>query len=762
MVIDTRSDPQLPLARLRARGQTVELRAADLRFTEGEAAQFMNEVMGLDLEAGAVAALAERTEGWIAGLQMAALSMRDRKDVDEFIASFSGTNRYILDYLLEEVLAGEPPEIQRFLLDTSILERLTAALCDAVTGVREWKADSRDSASSTPYDSQFILEYLDKANLFLAPQDDARTWYRYHQLFADLLRIQLQKSLGGEGVARLHLRAAEWHEENGSILEAIQHASLAADEERVERLIEQSYMEMVSRGEQSGMRYWTSKLSKEQVYRRPWLCIYEAYSHSWFGELDEAELLLSRAEQHLRSGISNPETQAMQGLFVYVKSRVTAMRGDLRQAIEHCLAARENIPARNLSLQFDSRVTLGYEYFLLGDYTHANPILNETVITGTPAKAVVNSVAAACILARMYAIQGLLKKSVSTYQNAMQLIAESDGQHRDAWALVEAGLAEANRERNELEAALAHVKQSLSLMPWWGKSDDFVLASVTLGRILLAQAKLSEAREAVEKALQLTQTRGVFSEACEEAEVAQVRIWLALDDLQAASRWTDTLKERLRPGVDPGFEDELRQMALARVYLALNRIHEAAERLSHLEATARSAGRMGRVIEILLLKASALSQAGDSEKALLAVTEGLRLAAPEGYMRVFLDEGKPMQRLIAQWLAQAVDSPLRDYAEHLLYLFDGEANLVSARQENGAKDGAPARRSGQTLEEPLSQRELEVLQLLAVGKTNQEIAQKLIISAGTVKAHTASIYRKLGAANRTEAAARARQLGMLN
>ena len=254
LVIATRSDPPLPLARLRARGQTVELRAADLRFTEPEAAQFLNDVMGLHLDAGSVAVLEERTEGWIAGLQMAALSMRDREDVLGFIEGFSGTNRYILDYLLEEVLASQSPEIQRFLLYTSILERLTAPLCDAVLANDEGskrEGDDRSTVSESLFvgQSASILEYLERANLFLVPLDDERIWYRYHHLFADLLRTQLQKSLGAQGVAQLHVRAAEWHEQNGSILEAIHHASMASDDERVERLIEQNYMEMMSRGE---------------------------------------------------------------------------------------------------------------------------------------------------------------------------------------------------------------------------------------------------------------------------------------------------------------------------------------------------------------------------------------------------------------------------------------------------------------------------------------------------------------------------------
>jgi LuxR family maltose regulon positive regulatory protein len=758
LVIATRSDPPLPLTRLRARGQMVELRTADLRFTEPEAAQFLNDFMGLSLDTGSVAVLEERTEGWIAGLQMAALSMRGREDVRGFIEGFSGTNRYIMDYLLEEVLASQSPEIQRFLLYTSILERLTAPLCDAVLANDEGakrEGDDRSTRSESLFAGQSasILEYLERANLFLVPLDDERIWYRYHRLFADLLRIQLHRSLGAQGVAQLHVRAAEWHAQNGSILEAIHHASMASDDERVERFIEQNYMELVSRGEQSWIRSWTGKLSKELVYSRPWLCIYEAYSHSWFGELDEADRLLEEAEKRIRSETSAPDARAMQGLLAYVKSRVTAMRGDIHRAIEFCLEAREYTPASNLALQLDTRITLGYEYFLNGDYANASPILNETIRLGITTGAVINTVAASCLMARLVAVQGLLNKSYDTYQIAAQSIPEASGQHLGARALVEIGIADLLCEWNDLDAALVHIRQGLALLPLWGKADDWALAYITLARIHLAQANRSDAIEAVEKATQLIQTRGVFSEARHAVEIAQVKLWLAQGDLQAAHRWAASQGERLSSDDRFGFENELTHITQARVYIAQNKPNKAIDLLSHLEEAARSAGRMGRVIEILLLQALALREIGDSKRALLALTKCLTLAEPEGYVRVFLDEGQPMQMLLAQWLAHASAGPLRDYAIRLLSHFDAEPHIITAAQEKASPAG--------DLVEPLSQREVEVLHLIALGRTNKEIARQLVVAPGTVKAHTASIYRKLDVANRTEAVARARQLGIL-
>ena len=758
LLIASRSDPVLPLARWRGRGHTVELRAADLRFTQAEAAQFLRDVMGLQLDAASVAALAERTEGWIVGLQMAALSMRDRKDVPSFIEGFSGTNRNILDYLLEEVLAGQPPAIQRFILYTSVLERLTAPLCDAVLGNDEGSKSEDDERSTaaeslSPQPSASILDYVERANLFLVPLDDKRIWYRYHHLFADLLRAKLQESLGAQGVAQLHLRASDWHAKNGSVLEAIYHASMASDDRRVERLIDQNYMEILNRGEMSWLRSWTGKLSKELVHSRPRLCIYEAMSHAWFGELDEAEQWLEEADRHLRAGVLAPEARPMLGHLAYIRSRVTAMRGDLDRAIELCLVAREHIQADDLAMQLDTRITLGYEYFLKGDFGHADPILHETIRLGSAAGSVLNTLAASCILARAYAVQGLLRRSYDLYEAAAQFIPEASGQHLGAQALVAVGIADVQCEWNDLESALVHASNGLALMPWWGKADDFALAYITLARIHLARANKSGAAEAIEKASQLGRVRGIFSEARKAVEVARVKLWLAQGDLQAADRWASSDRNRAGPNDRFRFENELADMTRARVLTAHRRPKEAISLLSQLEDSARSGGRQGRLIEIMLLKALALQAVGDTAQADVCLRRSLSLAEPEGYVRLFLDEGQPAQMLLAQWLAHSGNDPLREYAARLVSLFNAEApGVAAAKEEPSQPDG---------LVERLSQRELEVLHLLAIGSTNQEIAHHLIVAAGTVKAHTASIYRKLDVANRTEAVARARQLGIL-
>jgi LuxR family transcriptional regulator, maltose regulon positive regulatory protein len=427
------------------------------------------------------------------------------------------------------------------------------------------------------------------------------------------------------------------------------------------------------------------------------------------------------------------------------------MRGDLPRAIDLCLAACETIPADNLSLRFDRQVTLGYEYFLSGDYASASQILNEAIQAATATGALIYTVAAACFMARLHAVQGQLHQASETYQKLAHLIPEASGEHRDARALVEVGMADLLCERNQLDAALAHVREGLALLPWWGKVDDLVLAYITLARIELAQANRGNAKKAVEEATQLVQTRGVFPEARNAVKMAQVRLWLAEGDLHAAARWAAIQEKRLSSDGRFGVGDELAQISLARVWIAHNKPHEATSLLAHLEETARAAGRMGRVIEILLLEALARQALGDSGRAIVALAECLAMAEPEGYARVFLDEGLAMQMLLAQWLSRADPGTARDYAARLLSQFDAEAYAVGAAQTSPAGE----------LAEPLSEREREVLHLVALGMTNKEIAQQLIVAPGTVKAHTASIYRKLDVANRTEAVARAREFGIL-
>ena len=310
IVIATRADPPLQLGRMRAHGQILELRTQDLRFTSEEVTEFLNAVMWLGLSMDDIEALESRTEGWVVGLKMAALSLQGHANVSEFIQAFSGSHRYVLDYLLDEVLWRQPAHVQDFLLETSILDKLNGSLCDALTN---------EGGRRSGEGGQAVLEYLEKSNLFVVPLDDHKQWYRYHHLFADLLHARLQQISKIQDIAALHARAAQWFQHNGSTDEAIHHASLTSNNEWVEQLIEQNYMEMYHRGEASSIRSWTGKLSKELIFRRPWLCIYEAQSHALFGQLDEADVLIAKAEEHLQLEIPAADTKSMLGHIAFIK-----------------------------------------------------------------------------------------------------------------------------------------------------------------------------------------------------------------------------------------------------------------------------------------------------------------------------------------------------------------------------------------------------------------------------------------------------------
>jgi LuxR family transcriptional regulator, maltose regulon positive regulatory protein len=753
VIIATRIDPPFPLARMRTSEQVLEIRTRNIQFTRDEINDYYKDVMGMQLSQEDLAILEGCTEGWAAGLQMAALAMQSLDIYNsflrkQFLHSFQGSQRYIMDYLLEEVLNNQSPEVRRFLLITSILDRLTASLCDAVLAEGEEQEVNTDAPTGSQ--SASMLAYLERANIFLVPLDDKRIWYRYHHLFADLLQFQLQVALGTQGVARLHLLASVWYEHNGLTLDAIHAASLAGDLDRVECLIERNYFELMSSGEMNSMALWTQKISKELLYMRPKLCIYEAMSRLWFGQLDEANFLLSEAEKRIGAHLTEPDTVSV-AFLTYVQSRFAAMKGDLRRAIALNLDARQKTPAGDQGMQLTMGITLGMEYFLYGDFDHAITTFQEIVEHAYTCNNISDGVAAYALLGRLYAVQGKLQTAREMLQMAVLWLNETGNRLQGARGLVNIGLAAVLCERNDLEEALTFAEKGLELVPLWGKVDDLVLGYFVLARILTAQEKWVAAGEVVDKANQLIQVCSVFSEAHALAEIAQVRRWLNKGDFQSANQWAAAFDGKVVDSEDPfQFQVELSRMTRVRVFMTQNQLNEAIVLLCSLEEIARAHGRMGRVIEILILQALVLDRMGDFEQANSALTQSLQLAAPEGYLRIFLDEGQSLRKLLSKWLGHNAGSPLSDYAFRLLSQFD-----------YGPEDKQKKISQIQSLHEPLSQRELEVLRYVALGRTNQEIARQLIVSTGTIKAHAASIYRKLDVNNRTEAVAHARELGLL-
>ncbi len=761
LVIASRSDPLLPLARLRARSQAVELRAADLRFTSAEVTEFLNDVMGLRLDPASIAVLEERTEGWIAGLQMAALSMRDREDVAGFIAGFSGTQRYILDYLLEEILSVQPPEVQQFLLRTSILDRLSAPLCDALL------AEPDGPASSGPSASEPLLDHLERTNLFLLPLDDERTWYRYHHLFSDLLRARLDQLQPGLSPL-LHARAAAWLEQAGMTVEAINHTLAAGDFDRAARLVEENSTRLLAQGELNALMSWLDVLPADLRSRRPWLCIHQAYALLFAGRSAEVGTLLDQAESALE--VRGPEARAIMGAMAAVRAFAAAILVQDEEALAQASEAATLLDPGDLFDQALVAFARGYALHSQGRLPEARSAYEEEIRLSRLMQNDAALMIGLTALARVLGDQGYVRQTRALLEQALADARKAGARHAGFIARLQAHLAAMLYEQNELQAAHSLLSDALSRSRFWLNPNHLATLQTLMTRVLLAQGDLPAARAAIEETDRIRRTEPLSDWIRRSLELDVVCIWLALraagqvplsgDPLaeQSALIVASWRRELSGPPPSPGALlsqiDELPRLGLARVALDAGRPDEAAAWLEPVIRSAKAAGHCGAAIYSLVLKASALQgrRDGHMPPALAALQEALTLAEPGGYVRPFLNEGQPMQMLLAQWMAHASPGPLRDYAACLLSQFSTQAHWMAHDQKAATPDG---------LIEPLSRRELEVLQLLALGKTNQDIAQQLIVAPGTVKAHAASIYRKLDVANRTEAVARARLLGLL-
>ena len=802
LVIATRSDPPLPLTRLRARGQLVELRVTDLSFTESEAAQFLNDVMALHLDAGSVTTLKERTEGWIVGLQMAALSLRDRKDVSKFIEAFSGTNSYILDYLLEEVLASQSIEIQRFLLFTSILDRLTAPLCDAITSASLSAGLASDEGSKSAEEnrltrsegfsfgpSTFTIEYLERANLFLIPLDDERRWYRYHHLFADLLRARLSQLFPGLS-PRLHARAAAWLEREGMTVEAINHTLSAGEYERAARMVEENTARLLAQGELNALMSWIEMLPVELRLARPWLCVHQAYALIFAGRTGEVWPLLTQVETMVEAASSQDiasldgeayktdvtamrmtEVRALKGAAAAIRAFANAIMVQDAESLYLAHQARELLAVEDLFNQSLVTWALGYILHSQGRLSEARTAFEEQIRLSRTMHNDATLMIGLTALARVFADQGKLNQARVLLEETLAEARQKGVRNLGFIARLEAHLAGVLCEQNQLEAAYQLLLDALNHGRFWLNPNHLASIHVYLARVQLAGGNFQEAWSTISEADRIRRRTQLSPWLKNSLEAAIVWIWLALkaggmefipsDPLAERSHlllasWRRELTDRAeRRDSHLDLRLETISLILAREALISGQIDEALSLLEPVVGSAKAAGHYDIAIGALILVALAYQKKGarNMGRILTILEEVLSLAEPGGYVRVFVNEGQCMQRLIAQWLAQADSSPLRDYAIRLLSQFNGGPHRVPAAQE-------PVSSTGELIE-PLSRRELEVLHLIALGKTNQEIAEQLVVAAGTVKTHAASIYRKLEAANRTEAVSRARQLGLL-
>jgi LuxR family maltose regulon positive regulatory protein len=736
LVIASRSAPPLQLARLRARGQLVELHAADLRFTPDEAATFLNRVMGLNLAVEHIATLEARTEGWIAGLQLAALSMRGREDIPGFIAAFSGSQRYILDYLVEEVLQRQAESVQTFLLQTSLLERMTGPLCDALT----------DTGSG-----QAMLDRLERANLFVVPLDDGRHWYRYHRLFADFLRARLRQ-MWPDQVPDLHRRASEWYEQSGQIAEAIDHALSAGDFERTARLVEQAAEATLMRSEFATLLRWFEALPEEAMRARPILRVYRVGLQMVNGQPQEV------IEAQLQEAVQADTDGSILAGATAIRAFIAAHQGDARQSVELARQALELLPEESLFLRSSVAGFLGLGYLYTGDIVAADRVLDEAIRIGRKVGNLLTVVVSLCHLAELSVLQGQLRRARAFYDQALEVGADGQGRARPIACLALMGLGQLLREWNDLGAATRHFEEGIELSRKWGEVGA-VQGYVGLALVSQARGDAEGARRAIQKARQLAAEFDATEKDILLVTMCQVRLWVAQGDVGAVLRWAE---ER---GVSRGeLEKEaasaslplyraLEYVALARLLVAQGRFEEVPELLESLLQVAEAAGWMGLVIEALALRALALRGRGKTPQALTALQRALSLAEPEGYVRIFVDEGQPMAELLSALSRQRspADS-LQIYVSKLLSAFE----LESSKLQLG---GSPVRPSA--LIEPLSERELEVLRLVAAGLSNREVAERLVVAVSTVKTHVNNIYRKLDVSTRTQAVARARELNLL-
>lgn len=723
LIILTRADPPLPLARLRARGQLAELRANDLRFTPGEAAAFLNSAMGLALSADQIAALDARVEGWIAGLQMAALSLQglDEPGVAHLIAGFSGRHHFILDYLTDEVLQRQPPPMQRFLLTTSILDSMCGDLCDTL----------EDGA----HHGQATLAQLHRANLFLTPLDAEHVWFRYHHLFSDLLRARLQKSRP-DAVPELHRRAATWYDRHSLASEAIRHA-LAANAygwaaDMLERALQDP--DVLAVINVAHLQHWLDSLPDEVLRVRPQLQLVAARMFYVTGRPEPAERLLQALERALQDRLPDAETETLLGLLTVDRASYVAMQGYVHQAIELARQALVHLPEDSLTARMRAAAVLGLAHFRAGDVAAASMALGQAIAAAQAAGIAFAAVPFACNLADIQIVQGQLRQAMYTCQQAMDM-GMVDGKTTAALGYVELEMAKVLYEQDELQDATRHAAEGLAHLEQAGTPDSFGVGHAWLARIRQAQGYDAEALAAVQKAQQMARQCNV-SRLIHLMSAYQARIWLAQGHRSEAAGWARDYEQLGAAEYLREFED----LTLVRVFLAEGRLAEALAWLDRLQASAEKAGRMGVVLETSFLRAVAFQAQRNLNMALVALRRTLVLAAPEGYVRLFVDEGQVAARLLAQINLTNAEASLVEYSRRLLVA------LGHSSQEPFAPDATL--RTVQPLIEPLSRRELQVLHLLAEGLTNLEIAQRLYISLPTVKSHARSIYGKLGVHSR--------------
>lgn len=753
VTITTRSDPPLPLGRLRSNGCLVELRAADLRFTSDEARVLLNDVMGLELGPADINTLDERTEGWAAGLQLAALSIRGRDDAAAFVNAFAGSHRFVLDYLLEEVLNRQSDDVRAFLLDTSVLRQMNAPLCSALTG----RGDARQ-----------VLEMLERDNVFVVPLDDERAWYRYHHLFADALRARL-RSEQPERVAELHGAASRWYAEHGSLAEAVDHAESSGDVERTADLIELALPDLRKQRRGDTMHAWVNGMPEEVVHRRALLATLMAWSRLSQGDLDSVEAWLDAAEtaleskQHVaveeaRTALAaaveawEQEVRELPAMVAVYRASVAQARGDVAGTVAH---ARHALDLANPTDHFSRGAAagfLGLAAWAAGDLTTAVDTFSEALANLHAAGNLADALGATVVLANMWLARGRPDEARRQYERALAAANRHPGPLATTGDL-HIGLADILREHDELDAAAEHLETARQLGASASLPENRHRWYTTKAGLLRAHGDLDGAVEMLESAAPLYQP-GFFPDVRPIA-AAKARVRISQGQLAEVADWAVETATTVTDA--PSYLSEFNQLTLARLLIAENRanvpgvaptgtLEDVVRMLDRILRSAKAANRTGSLVEARMLRALAHAAAGNTEAALgdlaAAVTDGV----PAGYCRLFLDEGAPMQDLLHAVVRERRGHGASEYAGQLL-------DTVTTRPQRLA--AAP------TTDEALSDRELEVLRLLATDLTGPEIARQLYVSVNTLRTHTKHIFTKLEVNTRRAAVTRATELNLL-
>ncbi len=746
LLMTTREDPKLPLARLRARNQLTEFRASDLRFTANEAAGFLNEVMGLQLKPEDISALENRTEGWIAGLQMAALSLQGRDDTAQFIREFTGSHRFVLDYLAGEVLQRQPSHIHRFLLDTAILDRLCGPLCDVVTGRS---------------DSQATLEALERSNLFIVPLDDRRHWYRYHHLFADVLRARSSQA-SIEALPSLHQRASRWFEANGFQAEAIRHSLAAGDHAQAAALIEMIWPQMDGTFQTTTWMRWVKALPQELVQVRPVILAGIAWSLLGEGKLEAGEARIEEVEKWFNDKSPPPPEMVVvdHEQFRFLPSSMAIARayhaqaiGDVPATAAFARQALQLLPEENHILHGQAASLLGLSYWAVGKLEDAYLALKDTMQHFRLVGNVSFAISVTYGMADILITQGQLRAAATIYEASLRKVKEQASPLFPGIAELYMGLGDLAREHGELDKAAQYLQKSEEMGAQAGLPNWKHRQCVAEARLKEAQGDLAGALECLDEA-----ERSYFRSPIPEVQpiaARRARLLVRHRKLEAARSWAR--EQQLSVEDELSFAREFEHITLASLLIAENSgdsLQKAIAFLAKLRQAAEAGGRMGNVIDILLQEALALAALGNSPEALARLEQALKLGEPEGYLRTFIDEGTPMGQLLSKATRQEL---MPSYVNRLLSAFPG----TEVYRDTENKSMRPSSLSSQPLIEPLSQRELEILQLIAEGLSNQEISRRLFIALSTVKGHNQKIFGKLDVQRRTEAVARARDLGII-